>query len=245
MSGKSVLILGAHSDSALAIAHKFAKENFSIQLAGRRIKELESIKTDLELRYNVAVSISEIDILEPAIISKFINQLPVLPYIVISLIGLLGNQLDDEKSIENATKIYRTNFEGPANLISIFANEFERRGYGIIVGVCSVAGERGRRQNYIYGSSKAGLITFLSGLRNRLAKKGIQIVTVIPGYMNTKMTENMKLPKMLTAQPQDLANAVFRAIRYKKDVIYVLKIWKIIMFIIKHLPENLFKRINF
>jgi short-subunit dehydrogenase len=120
----------------------------------------------------------------------------------------------------------------------------EERGYGTIIAISSVAGDRGRAKNYIYGSAKAGFTAFLSGLRNRLAKKGVRIITVKPGFVNTSMTAGMILPKALTAEPQEVARAVFNAMARGKDVVYVRKIWRPIMIIICAIPERVFKKLD-
>src|ERR1700709_2942426 len=99
----------------------------------------------------------------------------------------------------------RTNYEGPALILGMFAERFLKRGAGSIIGISSVAGDRGRGSNYIYGSAKAGFSAFLSGLRNRLASKGVHVITVKPGFVDTKMTEGMNLPSLLTAQPEEVA----------------------------------------
>ena len=156
--------------------------------------------------------------------------------------------MEDQKKIEKKsdlrTDVLRTNFEGPINIISDFANIFEDKRDGTIVGISSVAGERGRANNYLYGSSKAGLTVFLSGLRNRLSKKNVRVLTVLPGPVFTKMTKDTKLPKILTATPNQVAKDIFIAVIKKKDVIYTFKIWKLIMIIIKIIPEKIFKKTN-
>ncbi|HEY2727571.1 MAG TPA: SDR family NAD(P)-dependent oxidoreductase, partial [Parafilimonas sp.] len=113
---------------------------------------------------------------------------------------------------------------------------------GTIVGISSVAGERGRQSNYIYGSAKAGFTAYLSGLRNRLYHDNVHVLTVLPGFVNTKMTAELNLSPLLTASPEQVADAVETAIRKKKNVIYVKWFWKWIMKIIKNIPEGMFKK---
>ena len=138
----------------------------------------------------------------------------------------------------------RTNYVGPALLMGALAERFEQRGSGVLVGVSSVAGERGRASNYVYGSAKAGLTAFLSGLRNRLAHSGVHVVTVKPGFVRTRMTDGMDLPAWLTAKPQEVAKAVVQAIRRRRDVIYVYRLWRLLMLIIRAIPEPMFKRLR-
>ena len=136
----------------------------------------------------------------------------------------------------------RTNYEGPALLLGGFAEAFVKRNSGTIIGVSSVAGDRGRASNYIYGSAKAGFTAFLSGLRNRLARTKVHVVTVKPGFVDTRMTAGMKLPRALTAKPEEVAATIFRANQKKANVVYVRRIWLVIMSIIISLPEWIFKR---
>jgi short-subunit dehydrogenase len=138
----------------------------------------------------------------------------------------------------------RSNYEGPANVMALLANRFVDRGSGTLVGISSVAGERGRATNYVYGSAKAGFTAFLSGLRNRLAKQGVHVVTVLPGFVATQMTDGMDLPAKLTAQPREVAEATARTVAQKKDIIYVRPAWWLVMMIIRNLPEKVFKRMK-
>ena len=244
MTQGTVLILGAQSDIAKSIANKFAANGHNLLLASRRSSNFGDEISDLKLQFNVDVNFYEFDVLKLDTHKAFIQNLKEIPSIVICAIGLMGDQNECEKKDDLRTKVLRTNFEGPVNIISEFSNIFENRGSGTIVGISSVAGERGRSSNYIYGSAKAGLTKFLSGLRNRLSKKNVHVITVLPGPVFTKMTKNKKLPKILTATPNQVAKDVFTAVIKKKDIIYTFKIWKLIMTIIKIIPEKIFKKMN-
>lgn len=236
-----VLILGARSDIGKAVAHKFAGLGHTLQLAARNATTLDADKADMELRYQVSVSLHEFDVLATDTHEAFVTSLPVLPQIVVCTVGLMEQQADNEHDIEAATRVMRSNYEGPASILAVLANRFEEAGSGTIVGISSVAGDRGRATNYVYGSAKAGFTTFLSGLRNRLAKRGIHVVTVLPGFVATQMTEGMDLPVRLVAEPSEVADAISRAVQRKKDVIYVRPIWCLIMLIIRSIPERVFK----
>lgn len=244
MTKSYVLILGARSDIGKAVAHKFASLGHPVQLAARNANTLEADKTDMELRYKVAVTLHEFDALAIETHDTFVNSLPELPQIVVCAVGMMGQQRENERDIETASIIMRSNYEGPAGILAILANRFEERGSGTLVGISSVAGERGRATNYVYGSSKAGFTTFLSGLRNRLSKSGVHVVTVLPGFVSTRMTEGMDLPKKLTAEPNEVADAILRAVEKKKNVIYVRPIWHLIMLIIRNIPEFIFKKLK-
>lgn len=241
-SNKTVLILGGTSDIGRATARLFAMHGWTVQLAGRDLAALQREADDIKTRSGMTVTIHALEILDTASLSGFIEQLPMLPNTVVSVIGLLGDQARAEIDPNHATVIMRSNFEGPALMLGLFAERFLERGSGTIVGVSSVAGDRGRASNYAYGSAKAGLSAYLSGLRNRTAKRGVQIITVKPGFVRTRMTDGMNLPGLLTAEPHEVANAIWRGMAKQKDQIYVRPIWALIMFIIRSMPESVFKK---
>jgi short-subunit dehydrogenase len=238
---QTVLILGARSDMARAIARRFAGAGYAVQLAARQADRLEADCADLRLRHGIAATAHEFDVLATDRHAAFLSALPVLPDVVVCCVGHMGDQAENEVDLDAATLVLRSNFEGPAHILAAFAGPFAKRGSGTLVGVSSVAGERGRATNYVYGSAKAGFTAFLSGLRNRLAKQGVAVVTVLPGFVNTAMTAGMDLPKPLTAEPQEVADAVLRAVQKGRDVIYVRPIWWLIMLIIRTIPERIFK----
>jgi short-subunit dehydrogenase len=244
VSKGAVLILGARSDIAMAVAHRFGKAGYDIQLAARNSEILGADKSDIELRYQVAVTLHEFDALDILSHDSFVDALPQLPAVALCAVGSMGKQAENERDVQAAAQVMRSNFEGPTSILAVLANRFEQRGSGTLVGISSVAGERGRATNYVYGSAKAGFTAFLSGLRNRLAKNGVHVVTVLPGFVATKMTEGMDLPTRLTAQPEEVAKAVFKAVKRTKNTIYVKSMWWMIMVIIRLIPERLFKGLN-
>lgn len=244
MKTKTMLILGGRSDVGLAIAYHFAKIGYSIQLAARKVNSLAPYQSDIKLRHNVSVKVFEFDALNTSNHEKFIDKMPVLADITVCAVGVLGKQTQDEKNIGNTIHVMRSNYEGPASIFAVIANRYQARGYGTLIGISSVAGERGRANNYIYGSAKAAYTTFLSGLRNRLAKKGVNVITVLPGFIDSKMTDGLKLPALLTAKPSDVATAIERAVKRKKDVVYVKPIWQPIMLVIRNIPEFIFKKLK-
>ena len=239
---KTLLILGAGSDMARATAHRFAAEGYALMLSARRPETLETDATDLRLRHGVAVSLHAFDVTEIDRIDAFVDGLPELPDVALCAVGAMGDQLASQADPQAASAVIRANFEGPALTLGALAQRFEARGHGVIIGISSVAGERGRASNYVYGASKAGFTAFLSGLRNRLAKGRVRVVTVLPGFVATRMTQGMDLNPRLTAQPEEVANAIWSAVEKKRDVIYVRGIWRLIMAIIKALPEPVFKK---
>ncbi len=238
----NVLIIGAKSDIARAIAARYAASGCELTLAGRGRDELQKIATDLEIRYKITATILELDITRYDTHSKLINELNPCPEIVVCAAGYLGNQPKAETDSEEARRIMDTNYTGCASVLSVVANRLEEQGRGTIIGIGSVAGDRGRMSNYFYGSAKAGFEAFLSGLRSRLAKKEIHVLTVKPGFVKTQMTREMQLPPLLTATPEQVARDVVNAARKKKNVIYTKWFWRYIMLIIKMIPEFIFKK---
>jgi len=241
MTAEPVLIIGGRSDIGLAIAHRFAAAEHPVQLAARNADGLAADKADIEVRHGVTVTLHELDILAPATFHAFVEGLPTLPGVAVCVVGLLSEQTAAETDLDVAALTMRSNYEGPALLTGLLANAFEQRGSGTIVGISSVAGERGRASNYVYGSSKAGYTAFLSGLRNRLAKKGVHVLTVLPGFVATQMTAGMDLPAKLTARPREVAESLFKAVNAGKNTIYVKPAWRLIMFVIRAIPERIFK----
>ena len=240
----TVLLLGARSDVARATARRYAAAGYAIQLAARDPERLAAEKTDLELRYRVPVSLLAFDALDVAGHGAFVAALPVLPDVVVCAVGLLGKQAEDEQDIAAAITVMRSNFEGPSSILGHLANAFAARRSGTIIGISSVAGDRGRATNYIYGSAKAGFTAFLSGLRNRMAGLGVHVITVSPGFIATRMTAGMDLPAKLTATPEEVAEAIFAAQEKRRNIVYVRPIWWLVMLIIRNIPEPVFKRLK-
>ena len=244
-SSEPVLILGALSGIGLACARTLAARGHPIQLAARNVGRLDDDRADIATRHDVPVSLHEFDALDTGSMAGFVDALPALPQIVICAVGILGEQPDAQTDMAAATRIMRSNYEGPALILGEIANRFETRGSGRIVGISSVAGERGRKSNYVYGSAKAGFTAFLSGLRNRLTGTGVQVTTVIPGFVATDMIAGVETPAPLTASAEEAAKAIVDGTLKGRDVIYVKERWRLVMAIIRALPEGLFKKTNF
>ena len=244
-SRKSVLVLGGSSDIGRAAARAFAKAGYDVALAGRDVATLEPDAADLRARYTVEVGLHKFDVLDTASFDSFVGTLPALPDVVISIVGLLGMQQNAESDLVHATAIMRSNYEGPSLILGLFAEKFLGRGSGTLIGVSSVAGDRGRASNYVYGSAKAGFSAFLSGLRARASRGGVHVVTVKPGFVRTKMTDGMKLIGPLTVEAPVVGDAILRAVENKTDVVYVSGKWRLVMLIIKTLPEAVFKKLKF
>jgi decaprenylphospho-beta-D-erythro-pentofuranosid-2-ulose 2-reductase len=243
---KTVLILGGSSDIGHATAVRYAEAGWRVWLAARDLASAQRNADDVTARTGQPVAVYTLDVLQSDKFGDFVAQLPALPDTVISMIGELGDQKHAEIDSAHATTIMRTNFEAPSLLLDLFAGRFQARGSGAIVGVSSVAGDRGRGSNYFYGAAKAGFSQYLSGLRNRMALAGkVRVITVKPGFVRTRMTAHLKLPAPLTVTPDRVAADLYRAAEENgRDVIYVARRFWLVMTIICLLPEALFKRLK-
>lgn len=239
-----LLVLGAKSDIGRAIAHKFAKNKFDIILAARDATGLADDVKDLEIRYGVKAVTMEFDAADTGSHPRIFGAMDPEPSGVACVIGCLGDQQKAEQDFTETKKIIDANFTGCVSILNIIAGNFEKRKAGFIIGISSVAGDRGRQSNYIYGSAKAGFSAYLSGLRNRLSRSGVPVLTVKPGFVNTKMTEGMNLPPLLTAEPEGVATDIYNAWEKGKDVIYTKWFWRYLMLIIRNIPEKIFKKMK-
>ncbi len=241
-SRETALVVGATSDVGRAIARRLARDGCALQLAARNPEALAGEVRDMRERTSGEVTGHRCDLLDADGGASLLDALGVLPDVAVCVVGLAGDQEAAQRDGAAAERIMRTNYVGPALMMAALAERFEQRGSGVLAGVSSVAGDRGRASNYVYGSAKAGFSAFLSGLRNRLAGSGVHVVTVKPGYVRTRMTDGLDLPPRLTAEPHEVAQAVVRAIRRRQDVVYVRRIWRAIMLVVRALPERVFKR---
>jgi decaprenylphospho-beta-D-erythro-pentofuranosid-2-ulose 2-reductase len=243
---ETVLILGATSGIARGTADAFARRGRNLILAGRDEEELQRISSDLSIRYGIDTRIRLLDIVDLASYEEFCSTLlhegEQLSGVVCA-VGYLGEQ---EKAFEDsgeAVKIIASNYMGPALLLDRLANMMLPQKKGFIVGIASVAGDRGRQSNFIYGSAKGGFALFLQGLRNRLFREGIQVLTIKPGFVDTAMTYGLS-GMFLVAQPDDIGENIYRALEKGRDSIYLPRFWRYIMLIIRLIPEKIFKRMG-
>lgn len=238
-----VLILGARSDIARALAHRYAAAGCDLILGARDHGRLGPDRDDLALRHRVEVETVEFDVLGDP--DAFFAELGVVPGTVVMVAGLLGDQDRSAADDAAARLVMDSNYAGPARFLLAAARAMTAAGTrGTIIGISSVAGDRGRGSNYVYGSAKAGFTAFLSGLRNSLARDGIHVMTVKPGFVATAMTEGMKLPPAITAQPDEVARDIVAAQGRTRDVIYTKWMWRPIMTAIGLVPERLFKKLS-
>ena len=241
---ETALVFGGTSDIGRAVAHELAGNGFTLQLTARDAGRLKREACDIRLRTGMPVREYCCDVLQDSACVSLLNELDPLPDIAVCVVGLLGDQAECQRDSAAAERVMRTNYLGPALLLNALAERFAHRGSGVLVGISSVAGDRGRAANYVYGSAKAGFTAFLSGLRNRLAPSGVHVVTVKPGFVRTRMTAGMDLSAGLTADPDEVAAAVVMAIRQRLDVVYVRRVWRAISLVLRAIPERFFKRMK-
>lgn len=248
IKGKSILVLGATSSIACALAEEMAKQGAHVHVAGRNLEEVERIAKDISVRYqqnSCALAFQASDFQSHNTFLSTVenkNGKSGLDGLVLAF-GELGDQVEAQTEFEKAKSIIDSNYTGAVSILTHAANYFEKQGHGFIIGIASVAGDRGRQSNYIYGSAKGALALFLQGLRNRLSKSGVRVLTVKPGFVDTKMTYGRK-GMFLVASPESVAQAIVKAMQANKQVIYVPWFWRWIMLIIKCLPEPIFMKMK-
>jgi short-subunit dehydrogenase len=240
------IVIGATSSLAYVLCHQLAKKGHHLLLVARNRKELERLRHDIHIRHGVEVSTMTSDLLlEELDISRYMAVFFKKSKPIEGLYFLAGEMGDTgyQERPENIEEVTRINYTNPAKLLAASAERLsEQEGGGTIIVVSSVAGERGRQSNYIYGSAKAALTAFSSGLRNKFFRRQVHVLTVKPGFIDTPMTFGMNSP--LIASRELVARTIIRAAAKKRDVIFVPWRWTVIMGIICHIPEWLFKRLG-
>jgi short-subunit dehydrogenase len=241
----NVLVLGGNSDMGMAIARQFAlKEKARIFLASRDIELLKKNLADLDIRSGIEAQGSYFDAEDFDSHKDFVNSFPEDMDVVIIAFGVL---FSNEKCIaepDAVVKMAGINFTGSINVCSLIAEKMKRRGKGCIIGISSVAGDRGRPANYFYGCTKAGFSAFLSGLRATLHGSGVSVMTVLPGFIRTKMTHGMQVPPLLEGNVEQVGESVYRAWKHNKMVVYTPWYWYWIMMVIRSIPERIFARLS-
>ncbi len=239
------IILGASSAIARAFCRELAERGDAMVLAGRRKDDLDATATDLKARGASAVDVVLFDARDPSSFDAVIDTVDGVEGLISAAV-FVGSMPTQEAIDADPTLIDGTvfdSFTGPAHFLTQLAPKMEERGGGTIVGVGSVAGDRGRLGNYVYGAAKAGFATYLQGLRNRMGREGVHVMTVKPGPVDTPMTFGMDdLPFM--AQPETVARDIMRGVERKRNVIYTAKIWWVIMMVIRSIPEAIFKKLS-
>lgn len=247
MSGnnaKKILVLGATSGIAEATCRIWASQGASMFLVARNAEKLAAVAADLRARGASYIDTAVVDLDDTdqhaTLLAHAVNSLAGLDIAYLAH-GILGDQQKCEQDFHAAAHVIHTNFMSPVSLLTWLANFCVQRHHGTIAVLSSVAGDRGRKSNYVYGSSKAGLSAFLAGLRNRVDREGVTILTIKPGPVNTAMTAHMDLKK---ADVDAVAQSIVKAIDKRQDNLYVPFQWQPIMFIVRNIPERIFKKLN-
>lgn len=229
----------------MEVARLYAEKRAHLFLVARDSAKLEELRQDLVTR-GATVAVEQCDLTDFArheeLQRKAVENLGGIDVALLAH-GTLSDQKQCEHDINSLRREVDINFVSYASLLHGLAGYLESKGTGTIVAISSVAGDRGRQSNYVYGSAKAALSAFLSGLRNRLAPSGVHVVTVKPGFVSTKMTAHLK-KNALFAEPGSVAKGIVRAVDSKKNVVYLPFFWCPIMMVIKSIPEFIFKRLK-
>ena len=243
---RKVLIMGATSAIAEAAARLFAARGDALFLIARNRTHLDAIRADLLLRGAKAVDVAELDVNaldgHAVVLEQAWSALGAVDVTLIAH-GTLPDQAACQASPETAVREFTTNATSTIALATAIATRLEAQARGTLAVISSVAGDRGRASNYLYGAAKAAVTAFLGGLRQRLASKGVDVLTIKPGFVDTPMTAAFR-KGALWASPQQVATGIVRAIDRRRSVVYLPGFWRWVMLVIRHIPEPLFKRIR-
>jgi len=242
----NILILGATSAIAKHTTRLFAADEHSLYLVARNEEKLKSMKQDMLVRGASSVDYESLDLSDETSHSNLINRATEIMGSIDTVLvayGTLGDQKKCEESYENTLKELQVNCLSVISLLTQLANQLEQQGSGSIAVISSPSGDRGRQSNYIYGTAKGALSIFLQGLRNRLAKSKVHVLTIKPGFVDTPMTKDFK-KGLLWVGPEVISKGIYNAIKKKREVAYLPFFWRYIMIIIKSIPEKLFKYLS-
>lgn len=246
---KNVIIFGANSAIATACARLWVAQGCNLFLVGRNAEKLNHLIADLRVRASpdqriegMSADLNDLNRHEEWLVEAE-KQVGDLDVILIAH-GALPDQKACENSVDKMMEEISTNALSVISLLTLSANRMEAKGNGVIAAISSVAGDRGRQTNYVYGAAKGMISIFMQGLRNRLNKKGVAVITIKPGFVDTPMTAHFEKKGLLWAKPEEIAKGVVRAVDRRRDVVYLPAIWRWIMLIIKHIPEVVFKRMS-
>jgi decaprenylphospho-beta-D-erythro-pentofuranosid-2-ulose 2-reductase len=241
-----VVIIGATSAIAEATARCYAARGARLFLIARQSQRLADIAQDLLVRGAAAVEFATLEVNQHAshadVLAQAWSSVGDVDVMLIAH-GTLPDQASCERSPEVAVAEFNTNATSTIALMTLAATKLEAQRHGTLAVISSVAGDRGRQSNYLYGAAKAAVSTFASGMRQRLAKVGVAVITIKPGFVDTPMTKDFR-KGALWAKPETVARGIVRAIDRRSSIVYLPGFWSVIMLIIRHIPEFVFKRIK-
>lgn len=242
-----ILILGASSGIAQAVARRYAGRGARLFLVARDSAKLESVAADLRARGAGGVDAFVMDATDTGRLDVMLRTawktLGQVDYALVAY-GTLPDAARARMELEYLVQEFRTNAESVIVCLAGLARCFREQGSGVLAVIGSVAGDRGRASNYAYGAAKAAVHAYASGLRAELFRSGVHVVTIKPGFVATQMTAKLELPALLVAQPDAVAARIESAIEHKHNVVYTPGFWRMIMTVIRLLPEALFKRLK-
>lgn len=241
---RRILVLGATSGIAEATCRLWAARGDRLFLVARNAERLNVVAADMRTRGAGYVDTAVADLDDAAkhteLLAHAVNSLAGLDVAFVA-VGVLGDASEAERDFAEANRILQTNFVTVVSLLTWLGNYCAQRHQGTLAVLSSVAGDRGRKSNYVYGSSKAGLTAFVAGLRNRIDREGVRVITIKPGPIKTAMTAGMKGS---FADVDEVAVTLVKVIDKGVDVVYVPGKWRIIMAVIRSIPEAIFKKLN-
>lgn len=241
---QKILIIGASSAIAEATARRWAARGDALFLVARDAARLDAIAADLRVRGATRVACHAMDATDLAAHAAMLEAaLAALGGLDVALIahGTLPEQKACAASVEQALAAIAVNGTSVIALATRIGNLLEQQKGGVLAVIGSVAGDRGRQSNYVYGTAKGMVDIFMQGLRHRLAKSGAQALTIKPGFVDTPMTRDFA-KGALWAQPDDIARGIVKAVDARRDVAYLPGFWRLIMLVIRHIPEKIFKK---
>jgi decaprenylphospho-beta-D-erythro-pentofuranosid-2-ulose 2-reductase len=240
-----MIVLGSTSEVAQAFVEEALREGErfeKIYLLTSNKETAERFARHIDVKFLQQAEVIEFDLMKEIDYMRFEK---ISSSMLFCAAGYLGEGTEEGLyDHKNTERIIGVNYSKLIPVINYFAQKFESRRSGTIIGLSSVAGDRGRQSNFIYGSAKAAFTAYLSGLRNYLFDKKVHVMTVKPGFMATKMTEGLPLNPKLTATPKEAAASIFKAYKKRRNVAYVLPVWGIIMMVIRNIPEFIFKKLK-
>lgn len=244
---KRVIIVGATSAIAVACARRWAAQGCEFFLVARSAEKLGQVANDLRTRGAGKITIHTMDATDleahPTMLKHCLDTMLRIDVVLVAY-GTLPDQHTCERDVTTAMREFNNNGASVIALLGLLANWLEAQAHGVLAVISSVAGERGRPSNYLYGAAKAAISTFCEGLRGRLYRKGAHVVTIKPGFVDTPMTADLRLPRLLVATPDQVARRIVSGIERHVCTLYAPRYWALIMLLVRAIPQPIFRRLK-